>query len=731
MQDNTNNLNRRQFMGAGALGVTAVALGATSGFAREVAASPVSGRRAKISWRIHEQSWRDPKNFGALRAVLEEHKRAVDEICLFESPGVAYFPPISVWQATADAMVPRLESLRRLVPGRIGVNVLVTLGGGRESAPASQPGLQLPAMIGHDGTASQCSPCPNRPEVHSYIAAKYAAFAKLKPDFIWVDEDVRMNHLDIAWGCFCDFCLDRFSKEVASPITRTALVSELDKPEATELRHAWIERNARSVESIFSTIREAVRTVGPEIEMGWMHMVTAYHNYAGTRFARWMAALDATRSRPGSAYYWDTMVSRDLTGARLGGVVKAAGVARQMTLIPPAVHDRQYEYETWPHGEMVKSPATALNEVAVALASGCNGAAFNSLGWSAPYDGYGTLMSRLAEAHSYFDSISEHAADHPAQGLWTAWSPEVMGKRRVLPGEGWLSQSVLGSADYDPDTALPLALLGVPLAAEQGRSGSVLIGRIAETLDDEVLNAMLAGGVLMDTLALRELQARGLGDLAGVRVSETVPVKMAVGMSMARFTEHPLNGRFAGAAHNCSAILPAAYGHADILAPLSKGVEVLANLEQPTGDAHEVLTPSRAPCLTIFENRLGGRVAVSGYSPWFFLHSHAKRHQLIATCDWLTRGTLPVRVVDPAPITPYVRLSADRRHGVVVLWNTGLEHLEMLKLELRVPRDVHVRLAAPSAGPSIRVVSASQGHIVELRDMPAWSTVALLVGTIA
>ena len=49
------------------------------------------------------------------------------------------------------------------------------------------------------------------PEMRAYVRAKYELVAKACPDFIWVDDDIRMHHHGVAFGCFCPTCLAQFA----------------------------------------------------------------------------------------------------------------------------------------------------------------------------------------------------------------------------------------------------------------------------------------------------------------------------------------------------------------------------------------------------------------------------------------------------------------------------------------------------------------------------------------
>ena len=85
------------------------------------------------------------------------------------------------------------------------------------------------------------------------------------------------------------------------------------------------------------------------------------------------------------------------------------------------------------------------------------------------------------------------------------------------------------------------------------------------------------------------------------------------------FTDHPLNDGYAGWRRNCrQSFWPQpAYR----LEPTESGVEVMARLTD-YGDN------DLGPCMTAYENPLGGRVVVLGHSPWQMFHNLFKSRPL-------------------------------------------------------------------------------------------------------
>jgi hypothetical protein len=246
--------------------------------------------------------------------------------------------------------------------------------------------------------------------------------------------------------------------------------------------------------------------------------------------------------------------------------------------------------------------------------------------------------------------------------------------------------------------------------------GTLLTGRVLEAFDDDELRAMLSGGVLMDSAALRALTERGLGDLAGVRVARELDNGL-----MERFSDDPLNGEHAGETRDCRIeFWGDARGLADELEPIAPNVRVLATLRDYFQQPHGV-------CLTAFENELGGRVVVMGYAPWMFMYSVAKRAQLLNVADWITRGALPVRIEEAVPLTPIVRASEDRSRGVAVMLNWGLDRIEHATLHVRAP-EAPAYLGTPKGLTPIARQDEPEGWTVALGPIKPWTTVCVFWG---
>jgi hypothetical protein len=644
-----------------------------------------------ISWRVSVGQYEADEAFEDLLGLVRANLDWLDEIAFFETvTHHLYLTPEVLAERTA-VLGRRVAAMRQAGARSVGINVLTTIGHINEAWDTMTP-LPFQPMVGHDGAVSRGCACPNTSGLREYVRAKYTLVAQAAPDFVWVDDDIRMNNHGVAWACFCPTCLAILSTTLGQEFTREALVAALGDPARGDVREAWVQQNADTVAGLLADVASAIHAVDPDIATGLM---TAGPGdvYAGADLHRWMRWLRATKLRPGGGFYTDA------TPMAMVGKALDTGRGARVVADMPEVADIQYELEDFPYQKLRKSATALVAECTLALAAGCNGVALNMLPmWGGPFDEVEAFLPRLRAVRPEWERFVAAAAGLPTAGLWPAWHPKILSRRLMRPGDGWFADT----GAFGAGTPYLLAEIGLPLSLEpwdgvgQPACGVVLAGRMVEVFSDEELRSILSGGVLMDTAALEVLTERGLGEYAGVRIARRID-----NGAMEQFTDDPLNGKHAGQIRDARIeFWGDARGKADVLEPLGDGVRMLAELRdysrRPMG-----------PCLSAYENRLGGRVVVMGYAQWMFLQSVPKRAQLQNVADWLTGGTLPVRVEEAVPLVPFARMPEDRSRAVVVLLNAGLDTLEKATVRIRL-----------ADGECTEVVT----------DLAPWTTRVLVVG---
>jgi len=660
--------------------------------------------KLKLAWRIGLPHYETDAGFKKLLKMVNQQRQIIDELALFETITHHQYTPLDIYARRMEIAADRMDALRKTGVASVGLNVLCTIGHINE-AWSYMPPLPYQGLVGHDGRVAQGCACPNSPDMQSYVRAKYALVAGAKPDFIWVDDDIRLHHHGVAWGCFCDTCMKIFSKTAGRKFTREALVKALNAPAQAPLRQMWIQQNINTLEGLLAGVYDAVHGVDPTITMGLMTNGPAWTTYSGMGFDRWFPALHATKARPGGGFYAD---------ATPGDMVrKNIDCGLQRASLPTGVNDIQYEVENFPYQILKKSSTAMIDECTLALAQGHNGIAFNMNGLTIAYEDFMPLVRDLPAVRPLWEKWTAHAAGLPTAGLWAAWTPQLMAKRTLQPGQDWFGWA--GALDI----TRPLILneIGLPFAVDRPGCGTILSGRVAEAFSTAELKDMLAGGVMMDSTAHDVLTERRLAHLTGVKIGQRNDNGLRE-----RFTDDKLNGPFADHVRDARIeFWGDAKGMGDVLTPVAKGVRILATMEDFFGR-------SRGACMTAFENSLGGRIVVMGYAQWMFLHSVAKRHQFQNAADWITRGQMPVRVDQAVRLLPVVRTSPNGRRAAILLLNTGMDVIRDATVHIRTPA-THARLLG--LGKKDRVIALKRqksGGILTLRDIEPWGFRMIFVG---
>ncbi len=648
-------LDRRTFLRR--TGTAAASLAVTREVSAQGAAqsgSPARGPSGEglVAFRISSEQWLTETRFEAMLAFFRQEPGTADELAFFTA-GTHPPLPLAEVKRRAERLAGLLPRVRVEGMGA-GINLLATMGHHEENLAGS---LDEPwqRVVDPQGRESRGCYCPAGDEFRAYVVEVYSALTQAGPDFLWIDDDVRLaGHLPVGFTCFCESCVRRFSTRWGRDFDRAALVASFGSgpfEERLAWRRRWLEHNREVLDDLFRLIETTVHGLRRELPLGFMTGDRFYEGYDFTRWAKTLAGPGPTavRWRPGGGFYSDESL------AGLAG--KAHDIGRQVAQLPPEVTVIQSEIENFPYDLLRKSAETTVVEAAAHMAAGTTGTAFNVLSQRPdPLEEYQPMLRRIRQAKPFYRRLRDELGRSPLCGMWPAWNRDV-----------FVANQADGSWPEGPSDAVGaltrayvLGELGIPLCyAAHGAVASVLAGPGLLSDSAEELRRLFAGGVLMDVAAWQALDRLGFSGWTGVR-----PGSAVVRDALEVLAEHPLNGRFHGWSRDCrqSFWREPAYP----LEPASgTGVERLAWLSDYAGR-------DLGASMTAFTNELGGRVVVMGYYPWSQMHHLAKSSQMKAVCAWLSQGRLPVLLETFSRVHLWARQPTADRLACVLL-NASLD----------------------------------------------------------
>ena len=444
-------------------------------------------------------------------SYIRANASLIDEVTLFVDYSHYGYWDLESERENAKRLEDRIKRYRAVGIESVGVNLLCTMGHAEEAWDIF-PAAPLPYQVNEEGEVSRSCLCPANSAFLDYVAARYALYAKIGADFIWMDDDMRTYNHGVAGNfCFCDACIADFNDQNHTQWSRAELVEQLRRDPTTAA--AWEARKGRVMLTLFETVERAVHAADPNLEIGYM---------SGRKNAvrEWILKSGAKKLRPGGGFY------RDERPLELFD--KHYSVQRQIARYPQQIRDIQYEYEAFNYQSMERSMHLSELETSLSLMAGCTGVLYND--------------------DMFYDR--EQTTDMLAR-FGKKW--EVLCR---------LNQGCLPSGVYCPNAYLSrrLAEIGIPITHFREHAvAAALTGKDLAELTLQEIKDLLALGLFTDGDGVARLHELGLGDACGGRVKATYDNGMAE-----RFTSHAENGAYGGYYRDVFMNFKYVYGHEDL-----------------------------------------------------------------------------------------------------------------------------------------------------------------------
>ncbi|HRU04689.1 MAG TPA: hypothetical protein P5137_02805 [Candidatus Brocadiia bacterium] len=523
--------------------------------------------------------------------------------------------------------------------------------------------------VSSTGASDYSAACPLDDRWLDEARRVYATFAELKPAILWFDDDVQARFRGgIRGACFCPVCLERAAGYTGAALDRAALVKSVlaDPPNAA--RQGWLRFQADIMTRMVSALREAVHAVSPDTRMGVMGSSAEMHFAEGRRWAEHMKAACGPHRplfRPPGGNY---------SQGALDDVIAGINMPRMAQAVAGADDDLAPELENYPHTIFNKSIRLCEAQMAEAQLLGLPEITLSILRFGGRLDldpAAGPLTAMLRRIKPRLQAIADLAVTRDQhRGLGLFWHENVASAARAR-GAGDPILTLMRSRPWDA----MLSKMG--FATRYGASDvTVFTGEAIACLSRAEREALLSRGALLDARAAATVIGLGEGELIGMtQVLAPVDACQELVSDAAFGAEgEAFNTRFEGGKAAQFGLMP--------------GTRVVSKMTTyglaPTGHG-----------MTLFANRLGGRVAVwpfdtqseAGAAPRFLI-SFGRQRQMLDVVTWLA-GAPPDLFVPQAPNTLPL-LSVQPKRAVASVLNLSSDEIENVTLELR-PLDFAIR----------------------------------------
>ncbi len=615
--------------------------------------------KASVSFRVGTSIWLNDARFRQLLDLFDKYPNATDEVTFFTQTTHTPIPDDELERRCVILKDRIAETKARGY--RAGINILCTMGHHPEDLPHAI-GPEIPRGITINGVEAQGTLCPNSDAFRQRIRRIFTALAKANPDYIWIDDDVRVSHMIDSSGasgsiCFCDTCMKALSERFGTTLTREELGAKFGDPGVLAKVRQF---SADSINDLFALIEKTVHETLPDVPLGFM---TGERYEEGYDFNRWAITLSGPNRdkevywRPGGGFY-----SQDFMSSLFE---KSHQLGRQISLLPPEVVVVQSEIENFPYQPLSKSANVTTLEAVSHIAAGCTGAAFNVLTMNdEPLDEYEHMIATVAKRRPFFDLAVQNLGRVPNVGVFPLWE-----------------RTDANFGDRTPIDVLTngIAETGVPVAYQYSPDDSNVFLLSRSFLNHHSRDQMkeyFKKGVYfdLDTVGLaNDPGTYALNDLTGMEYGGVIRID-----GIEKFTDHELNGKFAGRTRD----LRQSFWREPIyeLHLTSPKAETLSSAVDYGGN--EVAKT----ILGIYENPLGGRVCLNGYFPWSNFYNYPKQSQIRRIMRWLSKDTLPGYVDSFGKIHFWMRKQAEDGSFAAVAINANFDPAEeaafMIKTEL-------------------------------------------------
>ncbi|MGZ9586600.1 hypothetical protein [Paenibacillus marinisediminis] len=524
-------------------------------------------------------------------------------------------------------------------------------------------------IVGIDGAVSKGGYCPLDEQFIASMGAYMQTIVKRgRPPYIFIEDDYEVSNQGVVrFGCFCPLHMKRFSELVGKEVSREELEALFGSggDQAVEYRKVWAGLMKDSLVELASSMRRSVDEIAPETRMA---LCQSYVCDLDGDFTEDVAKALAGGTKPlvrlfGSDYSSDR--ADQFASLTFHMLYSKQTLGDEFELI--------HESDPFPHSRFFFSAAKLRALMSLALFYGFDG----SLSYVTQYtdgpledEGYFRMIARNK---AFFTELKRSVEGFRMAGPHVLYRPHAHAHRLVIGNQ----PPVIVTSAW----ASVLGKMGIPYTARTGKGPVMICGEDILDLSDAELREMLGSGVFLDGLAAMYACRRGYGELLGVEVTEleVALCNTLVSERLTKLDEWTEPG--AGTMMYFVNLAQPVQQYPCVFHISSKHPEVRV-MSELWNDSEEAIVPA----VTLYENSLGGRVAVMAYdlrqNASASIYNYKRKEQIRGITEWLGRSNLPVYAVKEPNVFVSAQENPETGDKLIAVYNLSLDPLEQVTLAI-------------------------------------------------
>ena len=465
--------------------------------------------------------------------------------------------------------------------------------------------------------------CPMDPSFREYIRGQFRILAEHKPSLVMIDDDIGLIYKPTK-GCACKYHMEELNRRAKKPVSREELylhtqgTSEEDKY-YTDL---YIEVQRDGLIGCVAAMRQGLDDVDPTIQGIVSGSYTTYNEFSDDKAVAFAGEGNPRIMRLNGGPYFSSI---KYGGSRFF-TVNMYRSAMLRELCREKVDIFLAETDTCPHNRYSTSASLLHSHYTGNILEGAEGAKhwITRLGIFEPNAGkaYRRILSKYC---GFYEALAKYAKDLMPFGC----------RIPLTRHQDYGFVPAASQNQVSPWSSSVLERLGLPFFYSNKSCGSLFLdGFSLDGFSDTEVKDFLSGNLILSSDAAEKLCKRGFDELLGVRIKD--------------WQGEPISGEVV-----YENKLPPQYGVKEITVTDGK-TRVLSSVvhtDAATGESKHLF-----PGVTLYENSLGGRVAVFSGTPdmpftyfnAFSMLSETRKRQLI---EILTEsGDLPLYYPDDAEV---------------------------------------------------------------------------------